>query len=91
MTLPQIQTEIFRHLVEMAQKLQKDYLCEISRNYVGNITLTIHKSKSNLFFVNWHNAFVNVRNTRTKAKITAEINRIWQAIPAECKKPNTWV
>ena len=86
MNLPQTQTEIFRQLVEMTPKLKKDYLCEISRNYVGNITLTIHKSNSNIFVVNWHNAFVNVRKTRTQAKITAEINRIWNAIPAECKR-----
>lgn len=86
MTLLQIQTEIFRQLVEMVPKLKKNYLCVISRNHVGNITLDIHKSESNVFSVNWHNAFVNVRETRTKAKIHAEIARIWHAIPAECKR-----
>ena len=86
MNLPQTQTEIFRQLVEMTPKLKKDYLCEISRNYAGNITLTIHKSNSNISVLNWHNAYVIVRKTRTKAKITAEINRIWNAIPAECKR-----
>lgn len=86
MNLPQIQTEIFRQLVEMTPKIKKNYLCEISRSHVGNITLTIHKRKSNIFVVNWHNAFVNVRETRTKAKITAETNRIWQEIPAVCKR-----
>lgn len=86
MNLPHIQTEIFRQLVEMVPKLKKNYLCVISRNHVGNITLTIHKRESNVFSVNWHNAFVNVRETRTKAKITAEINRIWNEIPAECKR-----
>lgn len=86
MTLPQIQTELLRQLVEMTPNLKKEYLCEISRNHVGNIKLSIHKNKSNIFIVNWHNAYVNVRETRTKAKITAEINRIWQSIPAECKR-----
>lgn len=86
MTLPQIQTELFRQLAEMVPKLKKNYLCVISRNHVGNITLNIHKSESSVFSVNWHNAFVNVRETRTKAKITTEIHRIWDAIPAECKR-----
>ena len=86
MNLQDIQTETFRQLVNIASKLKKNYLCIISRNQIGNMELRIHKIESNIFSMNWHCAFVIIRNTRTKAKITAEINRIWQEIPAEAKR-----
>lgn len=83
MNLPQIQTEIFRQLVGMEPRLKLRYRFSIDKRSSGDFFLKL-KDRKNYISISdcWR---IDPRTTKT-ADITAEINRIWQSIPAECKK-----
>ena len=94
MNLPYIQSEIFRELVGMETLLKSEYRMEIHRCCVIDL-LTVYVRKCE--FVEKHQEYRHVAfkyfqiecsTFKTQSDITAEINRIWHAIPDECKKDN---
>lgn len=87
MNLPYIQSELFRELVGMEILFKPEYYLKIIR-YPKDIEVRVCRKKRN-FLISL--MMINTSNIKTGQDITAEITRIWNAIPAECKKPNTWV
>lgn len=86
MNMPYIQSELFRELVGIETLLKPEYEIIIYR--AGEYMEAILVSTQNDYNEHWNFAASEIT---TPSQITAEINRIWNAIPAECKKPNTWV
>ena len=90
MNLPQIQTEIFRQLVGMETLLKDDYAIEIIKHVNGAFSGRLFKKSGGCYLCDF---WIETEVITTTADITAEINRIWQAIPAECRKTtltNSW-
>lgn len=88
MNLPQIQTEIFRQLVGIESLLKPGYALNITRNCFKELHANLWKiCKDGDGDIGAH-AIQNlcVRYIATADQITAEINRIWESIPAECKR-----
>lgn len=83
MNLPQIQSKIFCELVGMESRLKPRYRFSIDKWPSGDFYLKLKDRKHYIAISNcWH---IDPRTIKT-ADITAEINRIWDAIPAECKR-----
>ena len=82
MNLPYLQSEIFRELVNMEPLLKPEYYLKIIR-HTKDIEVRACRRKRN-FLISV--MMINTSNIKTWQDITAEINRIWQAIPAECKR-----
>lgn len=83
MNLPQIQTEIFRQLVGVESRLKPRYRFSIDRWPSGDFYLKLKDRKNYIAISNcW---CIDPRTIKT-ADITTAINRIWDSIPAECKK-----
>lgn len=92
MTLPQIQPELFRQLVGIESLLKPGYALNITRNCFKELHANLWKiCKDGDGDIGAHSIQnLCVRQITAADQITAEINRIWQEIPAECKKLNTW-
>lgn len=80
MNLQYIQSEIFRELVGLETLLKPEYEIIIYRS--GEHMEAILTSAQD-YNEHWH--FYPHKIT-TPDQITAEINRIWSEIPAECKR-----
>lgn len=90
MNLPYIQSELFRELVGMEVLFKPEYSWYITKRSNGAMKAILIKKHG--VFKWWKYEFhLNTLNIMKQSDITAEINRIWQAIPAECKKLNTWI
>lgn len=85
MNLPYIQSEIFRELVGIETLLKPRYFMftskvkhlmftELFRDHKGTTPKSIAIFK------------IDCRTIKKTSDITAEINRIWQEIPTECKR-----
>lgn len=66
----------------MEKLLKPEYYLKIIR-YPKDIEVRVCRKKRN-FLVSL--MMINTSNIKTGQDITAEINSIWQKIPAECKK-----
>ena len=88
MNIPQIQTELFRQLVGMEPLLKPGYAFNITRNCFKELHANLWKiCRDGDGDIGAHTIQnLCVRQITTPNQITAEINRIWQAIPAECKR-----
>lgn len=83
MNLQNIQSEIFRQLVGIESLLKPEYGLLIDRypsQRMGVMLWDIVKQDS------LYNARIDPHEISTADQITAEITRIWNYIPAECKK-----
>lgn len=77
-----IQSELFRELVGLETLLKPEYQLSINKLSTGNIDVYLWKTFPTLI----RNKEIDTRAIKNYDQITAEINRIWQAIPAECKR-----
>jgi hypothetical protein len=84
MNLQYIQTEIFRELVGMETLLKPEYRFHLIRDTDGALAVYLVYKPNPMKYVEF--PYIVVRDLTTPDQITAEINRIWQEIPAECKK-----
>ena len=85
MTITYIQSEIFRQLVGMETLLNSECVTRITKDIDTSMNFEIYDFSK----IKWRRVLirrVDPRHITTYDQITAEINRIWQAIPAECKK-----
>lgn len=82
MTLPNIQSKIFCELVGMEKLLKPEYYLKIIR-YPKDIEVRLCRRARNFLI---RLMLIDTSNISTTAEITAEIHRIWQAIPDKCKK-----
>ena len=90
MNLPYIQSELFRELVGMETLLKPEYRLRITRwastqmsvhvIHLGTEEVPIHIEKGFPHLIDY--------KLRKSGNVTNTINRIWEAIPAECKKEN---
>lgn len=86
MNLPYIQSEIFRELVGMETLLKRQFRLRILRSTSHNIHVLVYDMKNwKPYMEEW---YITPISKMTGKAITAEINRIWDAIPDECKKDN---
>ena len=90
MNLPYIQSELFRELVGMETLLKPRHHMSIS-SYQWVLSMGIFLDHHGISLEEVARFSIDCRTIKTPADITAEINRIWNAIPAEYKKPNTWI
>ena len=81
MNLPYIQSELFRELVgmETLPKTEYEFLIYRTGEYMEAILISTQQDYNE----HWNFAASEIT---TQDQITAEINRIWNEIPAECKK-----
>lgn len=86
MNLPYIQAEIFRELVGMETLFKPEYRFTIYRSFTKIIMFVDLWDSEEEQIIPTH--YINTHAIETAADITAEINRIWHAIPDECKKDN---
>lgn len=94
MNLPYIQTELFRELVGMETLLKPEFRLQIIRHFAGGFAARLWQKKPlpeppAYRDHYWHlkkGWLIDDASITTPAQITAETNRIWQAIPAECKR-----
>lgn len=84
MNLQYIQTEIFRELVGMETRLKPEYRFHLIRDTDGALAVYLVYKPNPMKYVEF--PYIVVRDITTPDQITAEINRIWVAIPAECKR-----
>lgn len=83
MNLPYIQSELFHELVSMEPLLKPKYRLGVDKWPDGNMNVWLFNRDKNMTCEYWR----ITPHTFTKGdQITAEINRIWDAIPAECKR-----
>jgi hypothetical protein len=86
MNLPYIQSELFRELVGMETLLKPEYRFLITKRCRGVMNAILYTKQGNLI-PGYRNEFhLNPFAIKTTSDITAEINRIWNAIPDECKR-----
>lgn len=90
MNLPYIQSELFRELVGMETLLKPEIYMSVVRCR-ESITVNLFRNTGSIFPDPVIGFELNCDTITTADQITAEINRIWNSIPAECKKPNTWI
>lgn len=84
MNLPYIQSELFRELVSMETLLKRQFRLRIMRSTAKNIHVLVYDMKNwKPYTDEW---YITPISKMTRKAITAEINRIWQEIPAECKR-----
>lgn len=82
MNLPYIQSELFRELVGMETLLNPECYLKIMR-YPKDIEVRLCYKKRNFLI---RLMMIDTSNIKTGQDITAEINRIWNEIPDECKR-----
>jgi len=91
MNLPYIQSEIFRELLNIETLLNEECTARIIKDIGTSLIFELYdfsKVKTSGKWVRVMFSRVNPSHITTPDQITAEIDRIWQAIPAECKKEN---
>lgn len=89
MTLPKIQTKLFSQLAEIGTGIKPEYSTRIIKDIDTTIIFELYVFSQTKTSGKWVRVLferINPYTISTTADITAEINRIWQAIPAECKK-----
>ena len=88
MNLQYIQSELFRQLVGMEELLKPEYSFHISKFPTGNLFCRLWNRKITdvVSYIGRDTNRIDISTIKTQADITAEINRIWDAIPAECKR-----
>lgn len=85
MNLQYIQSELFRELVGIETLLEPECSLLIKKYISGNMNVSVWSGKKECFILGTN---IITDSITTPTQITAEINRIWQQIPAECKKEN---
>jgi len=88
MNLPHIQSELFRELLVLENKLKPEcgfFIVKEENTSGGYIRFWLMR-KEGCWTKTMREDFLNPHAITTPDKITAEINRIWNAIPAEYKK-----
>jgi hypothetical protein len=83
MNLQYSQTEIFRKLIGMETMLKPEYGIHIIRDVYGVMEVYLCKKGDPLSFLSF---MFDQSEISTPDDIIEEINRIWQSIPAECKR-----
>lgn len=83
MNLPYIQSELFHELVSMETLLKPEYKFQMTRFLNGHMTVILFDTNECMTVGTYD---VEPRDITTPHDITAEINRIWDEIPAECKR-----
>ena len=94
MNRPQIQTALFRELVGIEELLKPEFRLQIIRHFAGGLAARLWQKKPlpeppAYRDHYWHlkkGWLIDDASITTADQITAEINRIWQTIPAECKR-----
>lgn len=94
MNLIYIQSELFRELVGIEELLKPEFRLQIVRHFAGGLAARLWQKKPlpeppAYRDHYWHlkkGWLIDDASITTTDQITAEINRIWQEIPAECKK-----
>lgn len=86
MNLPYIQSELFRELVSMETLLKPEWKMRITRDTEDCLIIRVWKRPFRWKDVDCHQECIDTRTIKTADQITAEINRIWNEIPVECKK-----
>lgn len=88
MNLPYIQSELFRELVGIETLLKPEYGLLIIKSSRGGLKCLLVKKHAP--FTHWwrYEYHLNPFAIKTQSDITAEINRIWDKLPAVCKKEN---
>lgn len=89
MTLQTIQYEIFRQLLGLETLLSPECTTRITKDIDTSVCFEIYdfsKVKTTGKWVRVMFRRVDPRKITTADQITAEIQSIWQKIPAECKK-----
>lgn len=85
MNLPYIQTEIFHELVGMETLLKPECEMKIIKHQDGNMSFEVYKKK---FPFLRHATFIEISLIKTGDDMTKIINKVWDEIPAHCKKEN---
>lgn len=88
MTLLKIQTEIFRQLVGLGTCLNSECATRITKDIDTTIIFELYDFSQTKTSGKWVRVLferINPYTINITADITTAINRIWQAIPAECK------
>lgn len=84
MNLPYIQSELFRGLVGMETLLKPEWRLTIYKNTKGDFDIFLHHPKAKHVYKEvW---FIYSNYIKTADQITEKIKRIWDSIPAECKR-----
>ena len=89
MNLLQIQTKLFSHLAGIGPSIKSEYSTRILKDIDTTIIFELYDFSQTKTSGKWVRVLferINPYTISTTAEITAEIHRIWQAIPAECKK-----
>lgn len=94
MNLTYIQSELFRELVGIEELLKPEFRLQIIRHFAGGLAARLWQKKPlpeppAYRDHYWHlkkGWLIDDASFTTYDQITAEINRIWNEIPAECKK-----
>ena len=84
MNIPYIQSELFRELVGLETLLKPEWRLSIYKNTKGDFDIFLHYPKAK--YVHKEMWFIYLNYIKTADQITAEITRIWNEIPDECKK-----
>lgn len=94
MNLQAVQIELFRELLGLGTLLSPECTTRITKDIDTSVCFELYDFSKVATTGKWVRVLfrrVDPRHITTPDQITAEINRIKQEIPAECKKPNTWI
>ena len=89
MNLQYIQSELFRELVGIGELLNSECATRITKDIDTSVCFEIFDFSKIATEGKWKRVLfcrVNAQKITTTDQITEEINRIWRAIPAECKR-----
>lgn len=89
MNLQYIQSELFRELLNIGMLLNQECATRITKDIDTSLIFELYDFSKVKSTCKWKRTLfsrVDPRCIKTQADITAEINRIWQEIPAECKR-----
>ena len=89
MKLQYIQSELFRKLVGIRELLNSECATRITKDIDTSVNFELYDFSKVKTSGKWRRVLfsrVDPRKITTPDQITAEINRIWQEIPAECKR-----
>lgn len=92
MNLPCIQTELFRELLGMHTLLNQECTTRITKDIDTSLIFEIYDFSKIKTSGKWRRVLfhrINPYTIQITDDITAEINRIWQEIPDECKRDTT--
>ena len=89
MNLPYIQSELFRQLVGIHELLNSECATRITKDIDTSVNFELYDFSKVKTSGKWRRVMfrrVDPSKINTADQIIAEINRIWQEIPAECKR-----